>query len=141
MKDIITQANRLLLASAQIGHLATANTSGVPRIVPVCFIEYVGNIYSVIDKKPKVSDYTKLKRVQNILNNSEVSFLIDHYTEDWNQIWYLQINGSASIIHTKDSVMHHKLIDKYPLYANMEIKNQPLIQIIPRKLNFWSNTN
>ena len=138
--NLLTNDQRNLLESAQIGHLATSDTDGNPRIIPICFVEFSGNIYSVIDEKPKINNINKLKRVQNILVNSSVSFLVDHYDNDWRYIWYLQINGEASLIQKPASLMHYKLIDKYLPYSDMDIINQPLIRIIPETINLWGNT-
>lgn len=133
--------HQILLESTHIGHLGTSDLSSNPRVVPVCFVEFSGNIYSVIDAKPKISDLKKLKRVQNIISNSNVSFLIDHYSEDWDHIWYLQINGEASIINEPQTQMHQKLINKYYQYSVMDISEKPLIQIVPKRINMWGNIN
>ena len=141
MNTLLTDQHTNLLASAQIGHMATSDSKGVPRIIPVCFVEVSGNIYSMIDKKPKVTDMTKLKRLQNILSYPNDSFLIDHYEEDWDNLWYLQINGKAALIDTPHSEMHDQLIRKYPPYTVMNVSHQPLIRIIPESINLWVNNN
>ena len=72
-----------LIRSARIAHLGTADRSGQPHVVPICFACDGKYFYSPIDEKPKRTAPTKLKRLRNIGENPQVSLLIDHYEEDW----------------------------------------------------------
>ena len=60
----------------RVGRLATADASGLPSVVPVCFalIELEGQpaIVIAIDEKPK-GDPRLLKRVRNIEDRPEVA--------------------------------------------------------------------
>ena len=58
-----------MLAGARVGHLATCDEHGAPHVVAVCFSLYQGNLYSVLDRKPKRTALKRLKRVRNILAN------------------------------------------------------------------------
>ena len=94
------QARRL--AAAPVGRLSTASSSGDPHVMPVCFdLSQAGNgpvIYIVLDQKPKRTALTRLRRVRNILENSRVALLVDHYDEDWTQLWYILITGTAQLL-------------------------------------------
>ena len=55
------------IESQRVAHLATADASGRPHVVPVCFAYLDGRIYIAIDEKPKRS--LRLKRLRNIEKN------------------------------------------------------------------------
>ena len=69
-----------------------------------------------------------MKRVKNIQNNPNVSFLIDTYDDkDWNNLSYLMIQGKARIVENrlKDidiiKTAHSLLSEKYPQYKKLEV--------------------
>src|SRR4029077_14156187 len=71
------------LRSARVARLATADKSGQPHVIPICFVFDGQNFYSPIDEKPKRAAPTNLKRLRNIRENPKVTIVIDHYEEDW----------------------------------------------------------
>ena len=75
----------------RIGHLATADSPGAPHLVPICFVYDGHAIYSAIDHKPKRRTGYGMKRIRNIVENPRVAFLIHHYEEDWQQLYYVLI--------------------------------------------------
>ena len=122
-----------------IAHLATADQDATPHVIPVCCVSDGDSIFSVIDQKPKTVKLTNLKRVRNILCNPKVSLVIDHNDNNWQKLWYLLIMGNASLINTGSS--HSKAIEllhiKYPQYHDMDIDNNPIIQINPTRIVAW----
>jgi PPOX class probable F420-dependent enzyme len=49
-----------------------------------------------VDHKPKTT--TNLRRLRNIAENEQVSLLVDHYDEDWRQLWWVRVDGVARIL-------------------------------------------
>ena len=45
----------------------------------------------MLDRKPKSTAVTRLRRVRNILANPQVSLVVDHYEEDWHRLWYVLV--------------------------------------------------
>jgi PPOX class probable F420-dependent enzyme len=133
------RASRLIL-SARIAHLATADRSGQPYVVPICFAFDGEYFYSPIDEKPKRSAPAKLKRLRNIADNPQVSLVIDHYDEDWSKLAYVLITGSARIMHRGET--HRRAVmllrKKYPQYRGMRLEMRPLIIIKPNRMTFWA---
>ena len=86
-----------LLAQVPVGHLSTASKAGAPHVIPVCFTlnphAEESPIYIVLDQKPKRAALTRLRRVRNILENPQVSLVVDHYDSDWTQLWYILLTG------------------------------------------------
>ena len=61
------------LAARRVGHLATADRSGAPHVVPVCYAVTDNAAYISIDEKPKQGDIAPMKRLRNIAENKAVA--------------------------------------------------------------------
>src|SRR5262249_5250057 len=79
----------------RVAHLATADATGAPHVIPICYALVEGNCYFVVDEKPKRTR-TGLKRLRNIAANSQVALVIDDYDEDWSRLAFLLVLGSAA---------------------------------------------
>ena len=80
-------------ASATVARLATVG-HGRPHLVPISFALWTsGTLIAAVDHKPKRT--TRLKRLQNIAANPQVSVLVDRYDEDWRQLWWARADGLA----------------------------------------------
>lgn len=87
---------RRRLAAARVAYLATVRADGRPHLVPIVFALEGDVVYSVADPKPK--EGPDLLRFRNIRANPSVSLLVDEYHEDWERLWWVRVDGSASII-------------------------------------------
>jgi len=83
------------VAGAPVGHLATVTPEGRPHVVPCCFVLDGGWIYTAVDTKPKST--LDLRRLANIKAHADVSLLVDHYDEDWTDLWWVRVDGTARI--------------------------------------------
>jgi PPOX class probable F420-dependent enzyme len=128
-----------LLARAPVGRLATADSNGVPHVIPVCYAVMDGMIYSVLDQKPKRATLTRLRRVQNILANPQVSLVVDHYEENWERLWYILISGHAKLLEegAERPAAIRVLRAKYAQYRTMNIAPNPMIKITPSHVVSW----
>lgn len=128
-----------LLASARVGHLATASAGGVPYVVPVCFAAPGEAVYSVLDQKPKRAALTRLRRIKNILENPRVTLVVDHYEEDWSRLWYILVVGQAKVLLQGDehAAAIAQLRAKYPQYRKMDLDSNPVIKITPARVVYW----
>ena len=104
------------VSSARVARLGTADASGRPLVVPVCYAFDGRRWYSAIDGKPKRAAAGNLKRVGNIRENPRVSVLIDHYDDDWRRLRYVIIHGTADLL--SEGPEHSYALDllaaKYP---------------------------
>ena len=104
------------IGQARVARLATIDPNGRPHLVPLVFAVAESRIYSAVDHKPKRSK--ALKRLENIAENPAVSLLIDEYDDDWSQLWWIRLDGTAKVVETgpewERAVTH--LADKYPQY-------------------------
>jgi PPOX class probable F420-dependent enzyme len=122
-----------------VAHLATADRSGRPHVVPICYAFDGRALYSPIDEKPKKNPPLLLKRVRNIRANPQVSVVIDRYDEDWQRLAYVLIAGRAQIL--LKGARHKRVVallrKKYPQYREMRLEGRPVIQITPIRWSLW----
>ena len=123
------------LAGARVARLATLG-AGQPHLVPVVFAVCDGALWVPVDGKPK--RHTRLKRLENIRANPRVCLLIDHYEEDWRALWWVRVDGQASVVERHDDGFDDALAalgDKYPQYASVPISSAIRIEI--DKVSHW----
>jgi PPOX class probable F420-dependent enzyme len=140
MDNLANPHSAFRIPQSRVARLATADASGRPYVVPVCFAWQGDHIYLALDEKPKSVAPTRLKRVRNILENPRVSFLIDTYNEDWSRLSYTLVGGTAAL--EQPGSPHHAgaiplLREKYPQYRDMAIDKQPVIAIAVESVHSW----
>jgi PPOX class probable F420-dependent enzyme len=125
---------------ARVGHLATSD-GDTPSVVPVCFVLVGETLYQAIDGKPKSVDPGHLRRVRNVRANPRAALLIDHYVEDWRQLWYVLLRGTARIVDRGPEQQRAiiALRKKYPQYRTTVplAPDALVIAIDVRRLRHW----
>jgi PPOX class probable F420-dependent enzyme len=127
------------LASARVARLATAGGDGQPHLVPVTFAVDGNLIYTAVDHKPKKS--VNLRRLRNIRENPRVALLADHYAEDWDLLWWVRVDGWASVVEDERSLQDplDVLADRYEQYQERRPAG-PVIVIQVDRWKGWSST-
>ncbi|HEY0495121.1 MAG TPA: TIGR03668 family PPOX class F420-dependent oxidoreductase [Kutzneria sp.] len=122
-------------AQARVARLATADRAGRPHLVPVTFAVHEDVVVIAVDHKPKTT--TNLRRLRNIAENDQVSMLVDHYDEDWRQLWWVRVDGTARILsESGQSEPVEWLRAKYEQYR-VRPPRGPVIEIRVRKVVDW----
>jgi PPOX class probable F420-dependent enzyme len=95
---VIDAAARTRLHRARVARLATLRADDRrPHIVPVCFaLVDDDTVVSAVDHKPKRTD--GLVRLANVRASPAVSLLVDHYEDDWSQLWWLRADGTGRVV-------------------------------------------
>lgn len=131
----------VFIAGHRVGRLATADKSGAPYVVPVCYAydRDSGRIYTALDMKPKSVGGSRLKRVRNIRENPNVALVIDDYSEDWGELAYVMALGTATILEAGDERQRAEdlLRQKYEQYAELLEAGCAVIRIAPRRVTGW----
>ena len=98
-------------------------------------------LYSAIDLKPKSVDTGNLRRVRNIANNPSVSLLLDRYTEDWEQLGFVILHGTAKILSqgAERNRAEDLLRKKYSQYEKLLQPGAPMIKINVVRFTSWGN--
>ena len=125
------------LRIARSGLLSTADLNGNSHIVPIVFAVTTDRLVSAVDHKPKTT--RELKRLSNIAANPQVSVLMDHYDEDWSQLWWVRVDGSARVLDggREFEAALDALVDKYEQYKNHRPVG-PVIEIAMDRVTGWS---
>jgi PPOX class probable F420-dependent enzyme len=139
----IDDATRHFIRDHRVARLATTSVEGRPAVVPICYVFDGDRIYTPIDEKPKSVDAASLKRVRNIGANANVALVVDDYSEDWSQLVYVLISGTAEIISAAGDASEHTravelLREKYPQYRLMKLDERPIIKITPARIKRWA---
>lgn len=127
------------LASKPTGHLATVTPEHHPHVVVVTYAVVDNTIVTAIDHKPKST--RKLKRLSNLENDPRASFLVDHYDDDWERLWWIRVDGPASIHHdgTTAEQAIDALQDRYVQYRHRPPEG-PVIALSIEAINWWAST-
>jgi len=95
------------LADARHGVLATVHRRRGVDAVPVVFAVVSGAagptlVLPIDTVKPKRS--TRLQRVANIEADARCVLLVEHYEDDWTQLWWVRVHGRAAVSPLSDAV-------------------------------------
>lgn len=128
---------RARFADAGVLRLATADADGRPHLVPATFAVDGDTVVIAVDHKPK--RHTDLKRLRNIEENSAVALLVDHYEDDWDQLWWVRADGEARVLANEDAqALVGLLVDKYAQYRETRPAG-PVIEITVSRWSGWSS--
>lgn len=133
---------RAKLREARVARLATTDEEGHPHIIPVCFVYDGRAFYTALDAKPKRVRPERLARVRHIRAQPSVALLVDEYREDWEQLWYIQVRGTAELLSDFEGEEQAKarrlLKAKYSQYeAGLLPDRALLIRIRPDRIISW----
>jgi len=136
---LTTEDARARFAAQRAVRLATTGQDGQPHLVPITFAVDGDRIYTAVDHKPKTTP--NLRRLQNIADNPRVALLADHYTDDWSGLWWVRVDGRASIV-TDDAAMQpylDMLAERYEQYRQTRPAG-PVIVIEADRWTGWSGS-
>lgn len=135
---MLNDVQRDFLDRSRVAHLATADQSGVPHLVPVCFQVEGLSLYITVDEKPKRTDIP-LKRVRNILENPAVAVTVDRWDEDWTRLGWIMLRGPADILSggEEHDRAQERLRRRYPQYRTMDLTGLPVIAVRIRRVLSW----
>jgi PPOX class probable F420-dependent enzyme len=144
---ILPESRRERLSGARRAVLATIAPDGRARLVPVCFVldPDLPVLYSPLDEKPKgIADVRDLARVRDIVRDARVTVLVDGWDEDWERLWWLRLDGAASLVEPggKGAEDHRVAVaalrSKYLQYATHDLAGRPIIRIQLEHVTGWA---
>lgn len=134
---MLTPEQERFVLRQRVARLATADATGRPHVVPICFAYLDSCFYMAVDEKPKRS--LQLKRLRNIRENPRVALLFDEYDEDWSRLAWLMIQGRAEALSGGEE--HGRAVaalrHRYPQYRTMALEERPVVRIEPERILFW----
>lgn len=122
--------------AASVASLGTTRESGSPHVVPITFAVDGETIHSMVDQKPKST--TALQRLANIAAHPEVSLLVDHYEDDWTRLWWVRVDGTATVSDDLATLTTARTLlqSKYPQYRDQP-PDGPVISVAITGVTWW----
>jgi PPOX class probable F420-dependent enzyme len=123
-------------AESPVAMLATAGPDGKPHVVPVVFALHRNVVYTAVDAKRKTTQ--RLRRLANIEGNPQVSMLVDHYDDDWSQLWWVRADGVAAIHYSGEEMAagYALLRKKYVQYQRIALDG-PVVTVEVQRWASW----
>lgn len=124
------------VGTANVARLATITPQDRPHIVPCCFAVAEQVIYSGIDGKPKSG--RALQRIANLRSRRFFTLLVDHYDENWAELWWVRVDGRGRIVdgeQERDKAVR-LLTEKYPQYREVPIPG-PVLALDIEAVTSW----
>ena len=93
-------------------------------------------VYTAVDAKRKSTK--RLRRLTNIEANPRVSMLVDHYDEDWTQLWWVRADGLAEIHYSGEEMAtgYALLRRKYVQYQRLALDG-PVVTVTVERWASW----
>jgi PPOX class probable F420-dependent enzyme len=130
-----------LLGDGRVGRLATADRSGRPLALPVCYVFDGEACWIPVDAKPKRHPERPLRRVRNVIENPRGALVVDHWDEDWRRLAWVSVEGPAEIRDTgpERAAAVRALLEKYPQYGSLggAVAIGPVIRIGAERVRAW----
>ena len=143
MTTSLTAQDLALLAASRRAVLGTIGPDGQPRLVPVCYAVVDGLLWIPLDEKPKdVSDVRALARVRDISARPEVSLLVDRWSEDWTELAWLRLGGTARLVEPTGvpEAVVPALRERYAQYATHDLEDAPMLAIAITAASRWAGS-
>lgn len=138
MPTLSPDEQRARVTGARVARLATLRPDGTARLVPITFVLLDGLVCSAVDDvKPKRSQ--RLARLDDVRRDPRAAVLVDRYSDDWAQLWWVRIDGTAQVHETGElaTLARGALADKYPQYAAAPPQG-PVLALTPTRWTGWS---
>ena len=128
------------VAEVPVARLATTSVrSDAIDLVPVTFVIVDGCFVTAVDHKPKST--RSLARLDNVRASRRATVLIDHWDDDWSQLWWVRLRGGAAVVDdmlSPDAVAAvDALVVKYEPYRSHRPAG-PLIVMTINDVKTWS---
>jgi nitroimidazol reductase NimA-like FMN-containing flavoprotein (pyridoxamine 5'-phosphate oxidase superfamily) len=121
------------LEPMRIARVATVDPDGVPHNVPVCPLFDKGRIYFATEKKSK--------KLRNISANPSVTIVFDEYSEAWDHLRGIMIQGEARVVRaTEFRQIRKRIYAKYSQYESKSAigdKDSVIVELNPQRKFSW----
>ncbi|MEA3056256.1 MAG: hypothetical protein QOD30_1688 [Actinomycetota bacterium] len=101
-----------LLSTTDHGVLSTVHEARGVDAVPVVFAAMDDGRIAVPIDTVKAKSTTRLQRIANIERDPRCVLLVDHYDDDWSQLWWVRVHAHASMTDDVPDALR-----RFPRYA------------------------
>jgi PPOX class probable F420-dependent enzyme len=125
-----------LLARERVARLGLVDSDDEPRVMPVTYVVWDGAVWSVVDQKPKRGE-GELARLRWLRRHPRAALTVDHYSDDWSELAWVQVLGAVEILPASAHVdALAALSERYPQYVD-EAPPGPLLRLTPQRILLW----
>lgn len=129
-----------LLDRQPVARLALRDFADEPEALPIVFARAEGYLWSPLDGKPK-GPAGQLGRVARLERAPGVMLLLDHYADDWRDLWWVRLKATARIEvdkYVEWASVVTALEAKYPQYqVTPMFKDTPTVVRFDWRLAGW----
>ena len=129
----LTKAEKDFMQSMRVMRVATVDSDGVPHNVPVCPVLDKDRIYFGTEREAR--------KIRNIKANPRVTVVLDEYTEAWDYLRGVMIQGKARIVTAAEfRRLRKQIYAKYPQYetqAALGERDSVIVEIKPERKFSW----
>jgi PPOX class probable F420-dependent enzyme len=128
---------RRRFAASPVARLSTVRPDGRPHVVPIVFALVDDTLYTAVDAKPKRT--RQLQRLANLRADPRCAVLVDHYSDDWTQLWWVRGDGRGSVLDPvpADHPGITALLQRFPPYRDQP-PSGPLLEIVIERWSGWT---
>lgn len=117
------------------GVLATVHAERGVDAVPVVFVVHDGDIVIPVDAvKPKSG--RRLQRLVNLEHDPRCVLLVDHYDDDWSDLWWVRLHGRATEVPPSDAHLAALAAAHPPYRAEGSVTS--VLVLTPTQLTGWA---
>ncbi len=125
---------------AHVARLATLTPGGRPHQVPVVYAPVGETLVLAVDHKPKST--SRLQRLVNITVHPQVCLLADGWHEDWDRLWWVRADGTATILppaaeSAASADLLTRLVRRYSRHYTGRPPQGPLIIVAVQRWTAW----
>jgi PPOX class probable F420-dependent enzyme len=117
------------------GVLVTLNESRGADPVPVVFAVDHRRIVLPVDSV-KAKRHDRLARLDNIRRDPRCAMLVEHYSEDWSQLWWVRVHATATEAALSESTVS-LLAARYEQYSSPGALTGAIV-LTPTSVSGWS---
>jgi PPOX class probable F420-dependent enzyme len=141
MSPLPTGLLERVLDVAPVARLGLVDGENRPYALPIVFARVGDALWSPVDGKPK--RHGRLARLERIERAPDVTVLLDHYADDWRELWWIRLEGRASVVegqHSDWQAAVRALHGKYRQYREVEMFHaEPImIRFAWRRISWWA---
>jgi len=129
----LTSKEKDFIQCQRVARVATVSPEGVPHNVPVCPLFDKNKVY--------IASERGARKVRNIEQNPNVTVVFDDYSEAWNYLRGVMVQGKARIVNTKEfRELRKKFYSKYSQYqgsAPIGERDSVIIEVTPERKFSW----
>jgi nitroimidazol reductase NimA-like FMN-containing flavoprotein (pyridoxamine 5'-phosphate oxidase superfamily) len=129
----LTGAEKDFIQTMRVMRVVTVDADGMPHSVPVCPLVDKDRIYFGTERNAR--------KVRNLKTNPHVAVVFDEYTEAWDYLRGVMIQGTARIVDTAQfRRLRKQIYAKYPQYetqAALGERDSVIVEVVPERKFSW----